>query len=234
MMGRILNNHDKVHTFPELHFFEQLWSSRDKDKILSDAEALKLAALLLNISREGYFAPRHVEDFEAEAKPVVVSIQSPAITSLKVFSAVILSEAKRNGKEFPCDQTPQNVFYIREILEAFPETFFINMVRDPRDVLLSQKRKWKRRFLGGTHATWYETFRAWTNIIPLPSVSCGTPPFAPEQMRKIRVKSVKFEELLKNPDGTIESICNHLGLSFSPNLKRCHRLVRPVVLIKKR
>jgi hypothetical protein len=34
-----------------------------------------------------------------------------------------------------------------------------------------------------------------------------------------RVKSVKFEELLKNPDGTIESICNHTGLSFSPKLK---------------
>lgn len=220
MMGRILNNHDKVHTFPELHFFEQLWSSRDKDKILSDGEALKLAALLLNISREGYFSTRHVEDFVAEAKPIIVAVQSPAITSLRVFSAVILSEAKRNGKEFPCDQTPQNVFYIREILEAFPETFFINMVRDPRDVLLSQKRKWKRRFLGGTHATWYETFRAWTNYHPITisklwnaAIRAGT------TMKDERIMSVKFEELLKNPDGTIESICDHLGLSFSPKLK---------------
>ncbi|MFI5135892.1 MAG: sulfotransferase, partial [Chitinophagales bacterium] len=26
MMGRILGNHEKVHAFPEMHFFEQLWS----------------------------------------------------------------------------------------------------------------------------------------------------------------------------------------------------------------
>src|SRR4030095_8844759 len=111
MMGRILNSHERVHTFPELHFFEQLWSSRDKEKILPEAEALKLAALLLNISREGYFSNKHPEDFVAEAKPIINSIPAPAITSLKVFAAVVLSEARRNGKEFPCDQTPQNVFY---------------------------------------------------------------------------------------------------------------------------
>jgi len=221
MMGRILNNHEKVHTFPELHFFEQLWSGNEKEKILSNDEALKLAELLLNISRDGYFAKKHTQDFLEEAKSIVHSISPGEITSLKIFSSVILSEAKRNGKEIPCDQTPQNVFYIREILEAFPDSFIINMVRDPRDVLLSQKRKWKRRFHGGTHATWYETLRAWTNYHPITISKLWNAAIrAGENVSDKRIMRVKFEELLSNPDSKIEIICNHIGISFSPNLKQ--------------
>src|SRR4026208_2132895 len=93
MMGRILNNHEKVHTFPELHFFEQLWSSNEKKKILSNEEALKLAALLLNISRAGYFAKKHPQDFSEEARQIIISIPPGEITSLEIFSSVILSEA---------------------------------------------------------------------------------------------------------------------------------------------
>ena len=36
MMGRILNNHSNIFTFKE-PFFGQLWSSEDKNKILSAA-----------------------------------------------------------------------------------------------------------------------------------------------------------------------------------------------------
>ena len=220
MMGRILNNHEKVHTFPELHFFEQLWSGREKGKILSHDEAMKLTGLLLNISREGYFAKRHVEDFFSEAKPIVDLIQPAEITSLKIFASVIVAEAKRNGKEFPCDQTPQNVFYIGEILEAYADSVFINMVRDPRDVLLSQKRKWKRRFLGGTHATWYETIRAWTNYHPLTiSKLWNSAIRAGQNVNDSRVLTVQFEKLLENPDETIRNICSHVGISFSEKLK---------------
>src|SRR5690349_18111294 len=97
MMGRILGNHEKIHAFPEMHFFEQLWSTREQGKILSEEESLKLAGLLLNISREGYFAKRHSEDFAAEAKSLVQSIPSDQRTGTAIFASVILSESKKNG-----------------------------------------------------------------------------------------------------------------------------------------
>lgn len=220
MMGRILNNHQQVHTFPELHFFEQMWSGKDKGKILSNEDAVKMAARLLNISAAGYFAKREPEKYEAEAKQIVTDLQENAITSLRIFAAVIQHEAIKHGKQFPCDQTPQNVFYIREVLDAFPDSYFINMVRDPRDVLLSQKRKWKRRFLGGSHATWYETIRAWTNYHPLTiSKLWNSAIRARENVKDKRVMSVQFESLLQNPDKAIESICYFLQLPFSEKLK---------------
>lgn len=220
MMGRILNNHGQVHTFPELHFFEQMWSGKDKDKILSGAEAVKLAARLLNISAAGYFAKMEPEKYLEEAGRIIREIPEQACTSLRIFAAVIQHEALRHGKQFPCDQTPQNVFYISEVLESFPDSYFINMVRDPRDVLLSQKRKWKRRFLGGSHATWYETIRAWTNYHPLTiSKLWNSAMRARDNAKDRRVMSVQFESLLKDPDKVIESICFFLQLPFSSHLK---------------
>ena len=220
MMGRILNNHDEVHTFPELHFFEQMWSGKDKDKILTGDEAIKLAERLLNISAAGYFAKREPEKYSAEASKIISQIPASGLTALQIFAATIVHESNKAGKKFPCDQTPQNVFYIREVLEAFPDSYFINMVRDPRDVLLSQKRKWKRRFLGGTHATWYETIRAWTNYHPLTiSKLWNSAIRAREQVKDKRVMSVQFESLLQNPDQTIESICQFLQIAFTQQLK---------------
>lgn len=219
MMGRILNNHALIHTFPELHFFEQLWSGADRGKILSSDEAMRLAALLINISREGYFAHRHPADFAAEAGRALGNA-GDGLTGSDVFARVVAFEVSRNGKQIGCDQTPQNVFYINEILELFPEARVINMIRDPRDVLLSQKLKWRRRFLGGTHATWYETLRAWMNYHPytisrlwVSAVRAGM------AARQPQVMSVRFEELLGSPDFVIEQICRHVGVAFSPHLK---------------
>ena len=98
MMGRILNNHQDVHTFPELHFFEQMWSGKDKDKILSSENAQQLAARLLNISAAGYFAKKEPERYEEQAATIVQKIPVTNQTSLNVFGAVIEAEAKRHGK----------------------------------------------------------------------------------------------------------------------------------------
>ena len=46
-------------------------------------------------------------------------------------------------KKWAGDQTPRHVFYIGELIEMYPGAKFVHMVRDPRAVLLSQKRKWK-------------------------------------------------------------------------------------------
>ncbi|MFI5134759.1 MAG: sulfotransferase domain-containing protein, partial [Chitinophagales bacterium] len=90
----------------------------------------------------------------------------------------------------------------------------------PRDVLLSQKRKWKRRFLGGAHATWFETIRAWTNYHPRTISKLRNSAIrAREEVKDTRVISVKFEELLSNPDKVIQNICSFLRISYSEKMK---------------
>ena len=41
------------------------------------------------------------------------------------------------------------------------------MIRDPRDVMLSQKNKWKRRFLGAKQIPLREVVRSYVNYNPI-------------------------------------------------------------------
>lgn len=221
MMGRILNNHPSVFTFPhELHFFEQLWSQRDKDCILSHDEAVRMAARLRTIYHDGYLTQgdyrRHVDEGED-----IVSRMSVPLLAHRVFEAFMQVTAAENYKVIPCDQTPRNVFYIREILNFFPRAYVINMIRDPRDVLLSQKKKWKVRFFSGKkYIPLKETFRSWVNYHPITISKLWDASIraAGEFSNDGRVRSVYYEKLLDRPGETVRRLCEFFGLSFDKSL----------------
>ena len=165
MMGRILGNHDDVFTFGELHFFGQLWSPASSTE-LDISAATELAAKLFCIQREGYRMHGGHQRFLEEAGQFCESITGYPISPVVLFSEFLRFEASQNGNSIPCDQTPRNVFYIDEILKSYPQVKIINMIRDPRDVLLSKKRKWKRRF------PWWKKLafkREFSRLVELPS-----------------------------------------------------------------
>ena len=220
MMGRILGNQPEVFTFHELHFFEQLWTPSDKNRYLHKAEAEQLAARLLCIQRDGYLTQGNLDRFLEESKELVAEIHEKTLTSAGVFAAFLHYEVVRHSKRIPCDQTPRNVFYIGEILELYPEARIINMIRDPRDVLLSQKGKWKRRSLGAMNIPQKEVFRSWINYHPIiisklwnASIRAGER-FAEDD----RIHTLHFEHLLKNPEKAVQEVCGFLNLPFDKSL----------------
>jgi len=94
------------------------------------------------------------------------------------------------------------------------------MMRDPRDVLLSQKYKWKLRSMGYKGMPMKEVRRAWFNYHPVTTSklwnSC-----AEEIINSIDKKNVhllKFEELLKNPEQKIKELCDFLNVEFHKSM----------------
>ncbi|HHT9109542.1 MAG TPA: sulfotransferase family protein [Candidatus Brocadiaceae bacterium] len=216
MMGRILGNHKNIFTFHELHFFEQLWSINDKNHTLSPYAAKKLAARLLCIQRDDYFKRIKLNNFIHEANDIIHEIKGDVFTSTKVFEAFLYYETIKNNKNIPCDQTPRNVFYMGEILELYPNSKIINMIRDPRDVLLSQKRKWKRRFLGAKNIPLKESFRSWINYNPVTISKLWNASIyaADKYSGNNRIISLRFEDLLKDPENYVRKICDFLEIPF--------------------
>ncbi|MEZ5023383.1 MAG: sulfotransferase [Chitinophagales bacterium] len=85
MMLRILNNHSQVYGLNELHFFEQLWSSADKNKEISKEEAITLAAKLLFVQRDGYIGTTDAKN--TETKPLLWSMKwQPINISVMMFT----------------------------------------------------------------------------------------------------------------------------------------------------
>lgn len=219
MMGRILGKHSDVYTFGELHFFGQLWSPASSSE-LHQQKAEKLASQLLCIQRQGYRTHGNPSTFLKESRNFLSELAEFSATPDRLFSAFLQYETLQNSKTIPCDQTPRNIFYIDDILRFYPQAKIINMIRDPRDVLLSQKQKWKRRFLGGTDMPMKETLRDWINYHPITiSRIWHTAVTAADRfVDNERVTSIYFEKLLAHPEATVADVCDFIGIDYATSM----------------
>jgi hypothetical protein len=223
MMGRILGRHPAVHTFNELHFFEQIWSGEGVDDTVDESEALDVFARLLAIQRNGYLTPGDPSHFEGEAAEALEGRAPETGGPLRagdVFRRFLAYETEREGCVVPCDHTPRNVFYLREVRRILPGARVVNMIRDPRAVLLSQKNKWRRRSLGGRSIPLREAARAWVNYHPVTIAQLwkGSVRAAAEVAVEPWVSNVHFEELLEAPEETVRRVCAFLGVEFRSDM----------------
>jgi omega-hydroxy-beta-dihydromenaquinone-9 sulfotransferase len=217
MMGRIIGKHSSVFTFKELHFFGQLWSLNDRDKLISKKDSVKLFSKLLSIQKYGIFNQRNPEQFTTISESILLEKEC---TRLDVFNLFLNYIAEQNNSVIACDQTPRNAFYIQEILDNFPNAKIVNMVRDPRDVLLSQKNKWKRRYFGASGIPFREAIRSYFNYHPITISKIWNTSILNAKKFEMQksVKTVKFEDLLLNPKSTISELCSFLELDFDENM----------------
>lgn len=221
MMLRIFNNHPELMVLNELHFFEQLWSPQDKGKPISKEEAVTLASKLLLTQRVGYMT--HDQDYlqyTDEATKLVDELDEKKIVAEAIFNHFTKREVMLNHKTIVCEKTPQNVFYLKEIFELYPNAKIINMVRDPRAILLSQKNKWNRRNLGGNYMTAKEALRLRINYHPITLSKLWNAAINAAQLfsNDKRILTVRFEDLLEQPEHTIQTICHHIDVIFNKNM----------------
>lgn len=221
MMRRILENHPDIFGLREIGFFERLWSPERHAHILPVLEAKNLAAKLLCLQRCGkLFNEDDLKRHSSEAEEIIDGMQSEALTSINIYRAFLLHETLRNNKTIACEKSPRNVFYVKELLAFFPNSRVINMVRDPRDVLLSQKNHWRRRYLGAKHRPISVTIGAWINYHPrtISKLWNACVSSADSFSADNRVLTIRFEDLLGEPAGTVRKVCNFIRIPYSDDL----------------
>lgn len=221
LMGRILGKHQDVFTFNELHFLEEIWMPVNNYAIMSKEEAVSNFAKLLSIQRDGYLKKRETGKYINEALKVIETRGEKKITFSFLYKQFLVYETTVNRKKIPCEKTPRNVLYLEELLEMYPDCKIICMIRDPKDVLLSQKKKWKRRFLGARNSIpLQESIRARINYHPfLISKLWSKNTIEIEKYKNnSRVMLIKFEDLLQSPVSIVRSTCSFLGIEFSPGM----------------
>jgi hypothetical protein len=216
VMATALGLHSQVFTFKELHFFERVWAASDRDQMLPSERAVGLAARLLCIQRDGILFQGDERRFRAGAKEIIHGLADSELTAERVFEEFLGFEANQHNKRFACDQTPRNVFYIKEILELYPTARVIVMVRDPRDVLASQKHKWKMRFKGLNADPIAEAVRLKVNYHPV-TTSMLWNAAANAGARwdtHPRVRILRFEDLVTAPEAEMAAICEFCLIPF--------------------
>lgn len=219
MMRRVLGNHPDIYMLEELHFFEQLWSTEDIGREISKEKAATLASRLLFIQRDGYLTELDIEKYKGEAEKIVAAITGK-IYSHEVLRAFLFYETQLHQKTIPCEKTPQDVFYIGEILSLFQSAKIINMVRDPRGVMLSQKRKWQRKNMGAVFMTRKEQRRLKINYHPITISKLWNASVrnALKFKTHIQVHHVIFEKLVNESEPEIKRLCRFLEIEFTPEM----------------
>tara|TARA_B110000459_G_scaffold53241_1_gene59332 strand:- start:428 stop:1441 length:1014 start_codon:yes stop_codon:yes gene_type:complete len=217
MMGRILGNHPTIFTFRELHFFGTIWINNSESN-LDRKQQVALLSRLLCIQKNGLFQQDNISDFKDRARTILAN--KNILSPLSIYE-LFLAEITLDNKCFiACDQTPNNMYYLKEILLYFPNAKVINMVRDQRDVLLSQKNKWKRRFLGASAIPFYETIRSYINYHPILSSKIwnSSLEYTAKFTNNSRVSVVRFEDLLVEPIRIVKEVCQFLEIDFNQEM----------------
>lgn len=216
MMSRILGNHPEIFTFQELHYFDELLP--DPRQEITQEKAIKLYATLCCIQSNGYFSKREPDSFLKEAENAIQNL--PGVNGLSVYEKFLTEKTHEHARLIPCEQTPQNIFFAKFLLDKFPDAFFIIMVRDPRAVLLSQKKKWMRRTFSGGKIPFREAIRARINYHPV-TISRLWNAVMQETLhikKNSRVFLIRYEDLVNNPETTIKELVDKIGIAFDKNM----------------
>jgi hypothetical protein len=219
MLGRMLGRNTLVHKFPELHLFGPCRPHGQELTPLTKEECIAAFTWLLDVAERKLHAPRLPEQYREKAILFTTRYFKEGVDSWDMYQAFVFHAVEEIGKQIPCEDLPGNVFKLEQILGKFPEARVIQMVRDPRDVLLSQKNRRNRRKMGATYISTWEVLRFWANYHPIfisrlwnNAVKAGLAVNDP------RIITIKFEDLIRDGENTLRKICTHTGITFEPEM----------------
>jgi hypothetical protein len=218
---------DETRYFAYLPLISRLYPDLNDDRALSD-----LIVMLVDQIEHG--DPARLRTTPKRFRPAGTSLIDDELAAIlektkqertygAAFRIVFDFLTQRAGKTRWLEKTPQHVFLIDDILRSVPDALFVEIVRDPRDILASKKKR-KQTIRTANHISGeqkriqtlervYDPF--WEALEWRMALRAG-------QRARLnhpdRVCSIRYEDLVAETDATIGGVCDFLGLEFTPNM----------------
>jgi omega-hydroxy-beta-dihydromenaquinone-9 sulfotransferase len=220
LISRILGRNDQVCLFSELHYYEQWVSESDLESNTTwDRPTAEKALLrMFTTFHEGFFYRPAMEKYHEEISELLEN--STFFDPSDLYKKFLVSETSKKNKSIPLDHTPRNIYFAGDILNRFPDCHIINMIRDPRDILVSQKKKWRYSFADDVKIPLLEKMRTRANYNAILMTKMWKKVVNISQVydQRKNFTSIKFEDLLSRPESTIMEICTALGIEYSEEM----------------
>lgn len=169
--------------------------------------------------RDGFAVERFVEDlanhygfrrWDIDAGSVRTRLaESGAATYAQAMREVFGLYAERQGKSRFTEKTPMNVIHIPFLSRVFPESRFIHLVRDGRDVALSYlDADFGVESVGEAAIYWRRFVRKGRRD----GARLGP-----------RYREVRYEDLLADPEAVLRSLCAFVEIPYDPDMLTYHR-----------
>ena len=220
VLSRILGRALGAASLNELHFFGSLVPFDECGTPLPRERAERAVAMTLARHHRDYWVSGPDGEERDSAKRIVGSLRPAEATGDRLFAATMDEIRRLTGAAVLCEQTPRNIYYAFHLLDAFPDAHVVHVVRDPRAVLASQKRRYRMRELGGSNVPVAEVVRLWLNYHPVTMVRLWLS--ATREAMAIgghpRVRIVRYEDLVGSPEATVRGLCAALGLTYEAGM----------------
>lgn len=147
---------------------------------------------------------KHVSNLDIDFQRLRLDFEAGRRSYERLFALIHEQYAKSSNKLRWGDQSELIEKYAPQILEAYPDAKFIHMLRDPRDRYEAVLHKSQRRGgVGAATARWlYSAALAESNL----------------QVFTQRYMIVRYENMVTNPEETVNRICGFLGEEYSPSM----------------
>jgi hypothetical protein len=192
LVSHVLDSHSRITIFYESYLYNYFRSELRYYGDLNNSSNLR--RLIMNV-REAIAAQKIIPPTREEIEGAL-----PARTFPGVFEAVLHLYARSRGKNRAGDKTPDHHFYLQEILRDFPRSPVVFVMRDPRDTVLSFRKAFGATVEAGA--------RAWNDAFASYSKASGS------------VRLLRYEELARAPQLTIEALCGAIGETYEPTMLR--------------
>lgn len=218
LLGRMLGRGHTVHKFPELHLFGRCVAHGKELEPQTREQSIRIFTWLADVAERKLHAERMPELFKERARQLTDTYYREGKDAWDLYSDFVMDETAKQGKTVPCEDLPAHIFKLDQILGKFPEARIIHIVRDARDVLLSQKNRRNRRKMGAGYLRNREVLRYRMNYHPVVisrlwhnAVSAGL-----RYRNHPSVLTIRFEDLVNSPQEIISAVCNHCDIRFEP------------------
>lgn len=200
LLRAMLDSHPEMAVPFESYFTAELATVRDRYEKDTGFDAEALLVDLLEYERF------HRWEIGEETIRARFADESP-IDYASAMRLVYACYAEMNGKRRYADKTPRYVEYVGVLAQVFPESLFVHIIRDGRNVACSY-----------LDAEWgpgsvEEAARMWAYRV-------GVGRAGGREVGPDRYMEVRYEDLVERTEVELRRVCDFIDLSFDPRMER--------------
>lgn len=213
LVARILGRHPTILAAGETHFFEEIWANKHEYGPL-DSEpqiAAAVSRLMTIFDRYNQVAGQELVDKLIQPDLLINKVLHNGGGYDMLYQAFTSSlDENKPGLRY-CDDTPKHLFYLKTILQYFPNARIIICTRDPRDFLCSYKNFWRAsRTPERIRALYHPILTAllWRRSAEI----IFNNPFIE---KSDRIMTLRYEELVVEPEVFVRELCQFVAVDFN-------------------
>ncbi|MFT5684601.1 MAG: hypothetical protein ACI8RZ_005545 [Myxococcota bacterium] len=200
LLRLILNAHSRIAIPHPPHIMKYLAHLEDHYGDLTDDRNMRaLVADILTLI-EAHIFPW---DYNLDADTLVSEVTERS--TFGAVAAIYEHVREAEGKARWGNKSTFMVHYTGQVRSVYPDARFILLVRDPRDVAVSARKS----VFSPCHPVLSAQLWAEQQVVGLTLL---------DSLPAEAIHMLRYEDLLSNPDGAVQAVCDFLGEEFEPGM----------------